>query len=181
MTDEKEGFLRRWSRRKQEEGEPADTPVVMPPLSLPAQTEAPAANADAEGEPLDLSKLPPIESLTKESDFSVFMQQGVPADLRAQALRRLWATPEMAAPDLLDMHMWDYTGNEGIKPLVQPALQMLAEAAKKALDDRQRESKAEHPAEISAKPATDDAREGDSPPSNEEEVMPKGLGRKSKA
>ncbi len=180
MTDEKEGFLQRWSRRKQEEGEPADTPVDAPPPSLPVQTQAPAAKATAEGEPLDLSKLPPVESLTKESDFSVFMQQGVPADLRAQALRRLWATPEMAAPDLLDMHMWDYTGNDGIRPLVQPALQMLAEAAKKALDDRKGESKAEQSAATPVEQATSEVVDGDETPSNDDQA-PGGLGPKSKA
>jgi hypothetical protein len=180
MTDEKEGFLQRWSRRKQEEHEPADTPVVPPLPSLPAQTQAPAAKADAEGEPLDLSKLPPVESLTKESDFSVFMQQGVPADLRAQALRRLWATPEMAAPDLLDMHMWDYTGNDGIKPLVQPALQMLAEAAKKALDDRKGESKSEQPVETPVEPAAGEFLDGDNNPPTDEHAGD-GLGPKSKA
>jgi hypothetical protein len=182
MTDDKESFLQRWSRRKGDEREPTAVPVAEPPPALPAQTETPAAKADAtEGndESLDLSKLPPIESLTKESDFSVFMQQGVPADLRAQALRRLWATPEMAAPDLLDMHMWDYTGNDGIKPLLQPVLQVLAETAKKALDDRQHESKAEPSAKTSADQPTsevDHAAGGDSAPADAAD----GLGPKSK-
>jgi hypothetical protein len=59
--------------------------------------------------PFDLSQLPPLDSLTKDSDFSPFMRPEVPEDLRRQALRKLWVLdPGLAAPDLLDMHMVDY-------------------------------------------------------------------------
>ncbi|MGH6926948.1 MAG: DUF3306 domain-containing protein, partial [Dongiaceae bacterium] len=41
--------------------------------------------------------LPPIESLTRDSDFTVFMREGVPDDLRNQALRKLWRSDPVFA------------------------------------------------------------------------------------
>jgi len=64
---ESDTFITRWLRLKQE-----------------------AATATPSTEPLDLAKLPPIESLTSESDLSVFLQSGVPADMLRAALRRAW-------------------------------------------------------------------------------------------
>jgi hypothetical protein len=64
---ESDTFLSRWLRLKQQAG-----------------TEA------ASAAPLDLASLPPIESLTSESDLSVFLQSGVPADLVRAALRGAW-------------------------------------------------------------------------------------------
>ena len=62
-----DSFLARWLRLKQQAG----------------------AEATSDG-PLDLASLPPIESLTSESDLSVFLQPGVPADLLCAALRGAW-------------------------------------------------------------------------------------------
>ena len=82
MTDETERFLSRWSRLKRT-GEQADPG--------PAATDLPAERVGTEArsaaEPPDL---PTIESLGTSSDFSVFMQQGVPEELRKLALRKLW-------------------------------------------------------------------------------------------
>jgi Protein of unknown function (DUF3306) len=60
-------FLARWLRLKQEAGKVA----------------TPAA-------PLDLASLPPIESLTCESDLKAFLQTGVPTDMVRAALRTVW-------------------------------------------------------------------------------------------
>ena len=64
---ESDTLLVRWLRLKQRAG-----------------TEATSAA------PLDLASLPPIESLTSESDLSVFLQSGVPADVVRAALRGAW-------------------------------------------------------------------------------------------
>jgi hypothetical protein len=40
--------------------------------------------------PFDPANLPPIESLTSESDMSVFMRSGVPADMARAALYSAW-------------------------------------------------------------------------------------------
>ena len=55
-------------------------------------------DANSEAPPVEPLDLPSIESLDEDSDFSVFMQQGVPDDLRQLALRKLWRI----CPDEID-------------------------------------------------------------------------------
>lgn len=153
MTDDSApSFLSRWSRLKRRvalereaapppesggerppappavaEVSPASPPVgdAAPPAAPPTRTE------EGKADEVDLTKLPPIESLGKDSDYSVFMRRGVPDDLRNQALRRMWLTdPSIAGPDLLEMNALDYTGLEGPRPLAPYASQALVAAAK---------------------------------------------------
>jgi len=95
-------FLERWSKRKRE----AKAAAVEPPPDLPAEPPPPPP-------------LPDITSLGKDSDYSGFLRAGVPAELRQQALDRLWASdPVLMAPDPLDLHTLDYNtpaGSEVVK------------------------------------------------------------------
>jgi hypothetical protein len=94
------GFLSRWSRRKIEARRP-DEPQ--------AQTGPADAVQDAEAA-IDPATLPPIESLTAESDFSIFLKKGVPPALRAAALRRLWLVePSVVNYQPLVEYNWDFT------------------------------------------------------------------------
>lgn len=93
---EQERFLSRWSRLKHET-------KAAPPAPEPEAAPEPAP-APAEPPP----ELPPIDSLTRESDFSAFLKDGVPEEVRKLALRRLWAL-EPSGPDPLDLHNLDYT------------------------------------------------------------------------
>lgn len=162
MSGGDESFLARWSRRKQA----ADGSGAV----APAPGEEPPAGRDMQQpgtdpkDTVDLSKLPSIESLGKDSDYSMFMHKAVPDELRLKALRRMWSTdPALAVPELLDIHAWDYTGNDGIKPLVTPALEALAamareaaERAGKAAADKQKPFGESTPAEAAErKPPTD--------------------------
>jgi len=53
--------------------------------------------------------LPPIGSLDADSDYTVFMQEGVPEALRLQALSKLWRShPVIAAGDDLTDYGDDY-------------------------------------------------------------------------
>src|SRR5690348_15705288 len=79
---EDDRFLSRWSQRKRLAAEEARKAAEATP--------APAEPA-AEEEPFDLSLLPDLESLTPETDISLFMQKGVPDELRNLALRKMWA------------------------------------------------------------------------------------------
>lgn len=138
-----ESFLARWSRRKQAGEAPVGQPDGTGETEA-AETPPPVPEAKAE-ESFDLSKLPAIESLGKNSDYSMFMHNAVPEELRLKALRRMWTTdPLLAAPELLDIHAWDYTGNDGIKPLVSPALEALAAAAREVVE-RAKKAAAEKP------------------------------------
>lgn len=125
----REGFLSRWSRRKAEareaERESApwlseDAPEPTPPVT--ASDAAPEVAPDSEPEgapeivpdsadggdvPLDL---PDIDSLTKESDYTVFLKENVPSALRKQALRKLWRSdPLLANLDGLNDYDDDFT------------------------------------------------------------------------
>lgn len=91
MPDE-DGFLDRWSRRKQahrqgevepEETTPPDETAGKHPAGQTADGEPPAYHP---AEDID------IDSLEPGADFSVFMQKGVPAALKRRALRKLWST-----------------------------------------------------------------------------------------
>ena len=60
--------------------------------------------------------LPPLESLTIDSDFSPFMQPGVDADVRRSALRKLLRDPRFNVMDGLDVYIDDYSMPSPIEP-----------------------------------------------------------------
>lgn len=105
-----ETFLSRWSRLKSEakaEQPPAPAPAPAPAVQTP-ETEAQDASPAVPAAP----ELPPIESLTKDSDFSAFLGKDVPDDLRRAALSRLWASdPLFTKPEVFDLHMEDYNAH----------------------------------------------------------------------
>ena len=69
------------------------------------------ANAQELSSKVQLTKLglPPIESLTFGSDYTVFMGPNVPAGVRRQALRKLWSFPTFNKTDGLLAYAGDYT------------------------------------------------------------------------
>jgi hypothetical protein len=103
---EREDFLARWSRLKSA-GAAASSD---PPTSAPGQaTAASTADATVSAADFDIASLPPIESLTAESDIRPFMQAGVPAQLQQAALRAAW----IADPTIRDFigiadSQWDF-------------------------------------------------------------------------
>jgi hypothetical protein len=119
---EREDFLARWSRRKRQAGAQVEgAPAASSGENVPER----AANADKVpgtkkpltdlGEPpfdpkiFDPATLPPIESITAETDIRSFLAPGVPADLTRAALRRAWA----ADPQIRDFvgladYAWDF-------------------------------------------------------------------------
>lgn len=100
MADSDEGFLRRWSRLKRggnrEVPEPQGElqPPVEPPREPADATEPPEG---APAEPVADADLPPIETLDRNSDYTVFMRAGVAPELRNQALRKLWRSDPVFA------------------------------------------------------------------------------------
>ncbi len=94
---EPENFLARWSRRKVEAEQPADrTPDANEGADAEKQSGAGAAEAKTElaekTEEVDLSKLPPVESIGPETDIRAFLQKGIPPELTRAALRRVWTS-----------------------------------------------------------------------------------------
>ena len=100
MSDE--NFLSRWSRRKR-----AATQSPGTVEDKPVQAEAPQPLQPAA--PSEPVPLPPIESLTPESDFTPFMQASVDPVLKRGALKKLFGDPRLNVMDGLDVYIDDYT------------------------------------------------------------------------
>ncbi|TWA63768.1 uncharacterized protein DUF3306 [Azospirillum brasilense] len=99
MDDGSEGFLSRWSRRKQEaRTAPIETPTEMPepPEERDAAAE-PQAIAAPPPEPFDPESLPPVESLGADSDYTGFLASNVPQELKRLALRKAWTSDPVIA------------------------------------------------------------------------------------
>ena len=92
MADDKEKFLTRWSRLKQEK-------------SLPEK-------ADKDDSPAPV--LPAIDQLTPESDFTGFMHPKVDDALRRVALKKLFNDPHFNVPDPYEAYSGDWTVGEPI-------------------------------------------------------------------
>jgi hypothetical protein len=119
-----DNFIARWSRRKRAAAEdqvgeksamPVPDAVAKDALAAEdAHRPGNAAEACSGGtQPpelsLDLAKLPPVESITAESDIRAFLAPGVPPELTRAALRRAWS----ADPDIRDFielceNSWDF-------------------------------------------------------------------------
>ena len=106
-----EPFLQRWARRKAEATAPDEKPAEAPVETASLDNPPPAPLHDeTETAEIDPATLPDIDSLTEASDFSVFMQDGVPEALRTRALRRLWQVdPTFAHIDGLVEYGDDFT------------------------------------------------------------------------
>lgn len=107
MTD-KEPFLSRWSQRKRQIAEETRKAAEAGPATPPAP--------EAEDEPFDLSLLPDLEALTAQTDMSLFLQKGVPDDVRNAALRKIWALDPAIRDyvgDALD-YAWDWNAPGGV-------------------------------------------------------------------
>ena len=123
-----ENFLARWSRRKREAVEDGEQTKSPAPAASVQDVDAKGGvrtgedhgtHEDAQAAPggvpgpaepaFDISSLPPIDSITAESDIRAFLAPGVPPDLTRAALRRAWA----ADPKIRDFvglaeYAWDY-------------------------------------------------------------------------
>lgn len=103
MSDEE--FLARWSRRKREAKIAVDAP---PPAETPTPAPPGTAETPADTE-VDLSSLPPIESITGATDVTAFLRKGIPPELSRAALRRAWAA-DPAIRDFVGLaeNAWDF-------------------------------------------------------------------------
>src|SRR3972149_43686 len=89
MTDPRDdGFVGRWSRRKRAArvGEPEESEAAPPEAAGPPGPVA----TETEGDPEIIARLPDLATVDDNTDFTGFLQQGVPEALRRQALRKLW-------------------------------------------------------------------------------------------
>lgn len=197
MTDRSEGFLSRWSRLKRrgeqplrggaapqlpeqpvptEETDRAVAPATQQDLAPGATAAIATLPADPEGATSEPPELPSIESLNEDSDYSVFMNEGVPEDLKRLALRKLWRlTPGIR--DGLDDYDDDYTITKMVGEAISGAVQIgrelsdpddeAAVAAAETTDDRAQAQNEETVAETEE--TTDAVRELVADPADSED------------
>jgi hypothetical protein len=106
MSDEE--FLARWSRRKREAKTADDTPPPLEPAEAPNPALSGIAETPADVE-VDLSSLPPIDSIDASTDITAFLRKGIPPELGRAALRRAWAS-DPAIRDFVGLaeNAWDF-------------------------------------------------------------------------
>ena len=126
--------LRRWSQRKLAVGRKPTT-VPSTPSTPPAAGATPPADTSvgprqsvvSEAPPAAAAtakELPPVESLTFDSEFAPFLKPDVDETIKRAALRKLLRDPRFNVMDGLDTYIDDYTKADPIpadmlKQLVQ--------------------------------------------------------------
>lgn len=119
-----EPFLSRWSRRKLDPEAERNAPVA----AAPPEPEAPPPGDD---------EMPPLESLTPDSDFSAFLSPGVSDSLRKMALRKLFHSPAFNLCDGLDDYDEDFRNFTALGEVVTAEMRRrLGELAEKAGEER---------------------------------------------
>ena len=109
MSGDEDNFVSRWSRRKiaARSGKPLDTeeapPIVAGQTQAPQEEQVPVA-------------LPPVESLTPESDFTPFMKGDVDPGVKREALKVLMRDPRFNVMDGLDVYIDDYSKPDPLPP-----------------------------------------------------------------
>ena len=124
MAEDKERFVSRWSRLKHENR---------------AERAAPAEARKEADKPL-----PPLESLTPQSDFSAFMQPNVKDELRRLALKKLFQDPHFNVPDPFEPYSRDWNLVESLPPdmlakLNQARSVLLTPEERQALEEKERQ------------------------------------------
>jgi hypothetical protein len=143
MSDDNESPLGRWSRRKAEvrAGDKSEEPAppAAPDAAAPeTETEDAATEADI------VAQLPDIDEMDGDSDFSVFMQDGVPENLQRLALRKLWLSdPVLANVDGLV----DYGENFSIAETLGGAVKTIYQVGKGMIDETADEAAPMHDAD----------------------------------
>ena len=90
-------FLTRWSRLKRQ-----------------AETEKAPVKADLKADQNPPADLPPVDSLTFESDFGAYLRANVEESVKRAALKKLLHDPRFNVMDGLDTYIDDYTKNDPI-------------------------------------------------------------------
>jgi hypothetical protein len=145
-------FLSRWSRRKIEARKPQ---VAVPEKGGVQPTQEAVAPVVTEAQPAP-APLPPVESLTPESDFSPFMKADVDPSLRRAALKTLFQDPRHNIMDGLDVYIDDYSKPD---PLPEGWLEQLNVTAYLGDKHPAPAEAAEDPAKVAEKGAETEAEQ----------------------
>src|SRR5437879_3639637 len=107
MSDQE--FLARWSHRKQEARSGNAAPEPAEPMEAHDLTPPPGTAENPPKPDVDLSSLPPIESIDAATDITAFLRKGIPQELSRAALRRAWSA-DPAIRDFIGLaeNAWDF-------------------------------------------------------------------------
>ena len=150
MTDKNP--LHRWSERKtkarQEEA-----------LASEEQPVAVVEGEDKQPAKVVVEELPDIDSLDADSDYTVFMGEGVPETLKKLALRKLWRSdPVLANVDGLVDYGEDFTVSDRVGDAVKTAYRV----GKGFVDDEEEDEElGEAEAEVAQSAPEDDTEPAD--------------------
>jgi hypothetical protein len=114
-----EPFLSRWVRKKEEARQ------APPPAKQEPDAKSPAP------------ELPPVESLTPESDYRAFFHPKVNEDVRRAALKKLFSDPRFNVMDGLDTYIDDYSKTEPIPPAVMAMMKSAQDILRWAREDKE--------------------------------------------
>ena len=128
-----EGFLGRWSQRKQQvrSGRQPEDPLVeadsragVEPPPAPVPDPEPGAgtaagDAAAEGEAAPAPTLLDVQGLTPQSDFKPFVGRSVAPEVRNAAMKKLFTDPHFNVMDRLDTYIDDYSIDDPIPEAMQ--------------------------------------------------------------
>ena len=136
-----EGFLGRWSKRKQESltakalqeanaEQDAAQKLSASPKFANTELNNPANSATANTEHADaqettLPNMSDVLNLTKESDFAPFVARNVSPEVRNAAMKKLFTDPHYNVMDRLDIYIDDYSKPD---PLPLAMMRQLASA-----------------------------------------------------
>jgi hypothetical protein len=156
-----DGFFDRWSRRKRGDSVPDVPETETVAVLTPAEEDLDA------GDPEVIAKLPDLDNLTEETDFTAFLKEGVPEALRRQALRRLWRlNPVFAVLDGLNDYDEDYSAGG----IIAENIKTIYKVGKGYLDDDEPETEDEPgdedavaAAELEPEPEPESAPESEAP------------------
>lgn len=165
--DRSKSLAGRWSRLKQDS---RATDHGDPDAAIEEQAEdTPEPDRPAEATDQDdvVAALPPIESLTADSDFKPFLDRAVPAELRRLALRKLWLSdPVFANLDGLNDYDDDFR-TLGVGKVVRTAYEVgkgmvtRAEKAAEAVEETELADAFEKAEEDTERQSADNENEGD--------------------
>jgi len=167
---EPENFIARWSRRKREAAEDAEAtkssaaPDAAAEGAHPSEDQSGTAvgRSDPRRSPeaaFDPTKLPPIETITAESDITAFLAPGVPPELTRAALRRAWAAdPKIRDFIGLSENSWDFNApgamtGFGSLEMTDELRQQIARMVGRSLANATTDSPAQTSAEVQGKPS----------------------------
>jgi hypothetical protein len=170
---EPENFIARWSRRKRKAAEDAEATKSSAAPDAAAQSvhpvqdqregsDAPRARSGASEPPEfapDPANLPPIETITAETDIRAFLAPGVPPELTRAALRRAWA----ADPKIRDFvgladYDWDFNASGamtgfGSLEMTDELRRQIARMVGRSLANEATDCPAQTSAEVQGKPS----------------------------